>query len=92
MYPRTPADRIRLTPAPAYIPLYCALASSQLHNQIEDMKGQTRVYARVRPMNEREKSAGCKEVRGYLLGSKGVLETNDCDQKARGIEIRYSTE
>ena len=34
----------------------------QLHNQIEDMKGQTRMYARVRPMDALEKEAGCKEV------------------------------
>ncbi|CAM9580062.1 unnamed protein product [Discosporangium mesarthrocarpum] len=33
-----------------------------LHNQLVDMKGQARVYARVRPMNEHEKSASCKEV------------------------------
>lgn len=36
--------------------------SLQLHNQIEDMKGQTRMYARVRPMDALEKEAGCKEV------------------------------
>eukprot|EP00752_Nemacystus_decipiens_P003172 g2935.t2 len=36
--------------------------AKQLHNQIEDMKGQTRMYARVRPMDALEKEAGCKEV------------------------------
>lgn len=34
----------------------------QLHNQIEDMKGQARMYALVRPMDALEKEAGCKEV------------------------------
>lgn len=34
----------------------------QLHNQIEDTKGQARTYARVRPMDAQEKDAGCKEV------------------------------
>lgn len=37
--------------------------SYQLHNQIEDSKGQIRIYARVRPMNFHEKEAGYKEVR-----------------------------
>ncbi|CAB1118067.1 unnamed protein product [Ectocarpus sp. CCAP 1310/34] len=36
--------------------------AKQLHNQIEDTKGQTRMYARVRPMDALEKEAGCKEV------------------------------
>lgn len=34
----------------------------QLHNQIEDTKGQARTYARVRPMNAQEKEGGCREV------------------------------
>lgn len=37
-------------------------ASFQLHNQIEDTKGQARTFARVRPMDAQEKEAGCKEV------------------------------
>lgn len=42
------------------VPVGCC--PRQLHNQIEDMKGQTRMYARVRPMDVLEKEAGCKEV------------------------------
>lgn len=40
----------------------------QLHNQIEDMKGQTRVYARVRPMDAHDRDAGSKEVRNKVSG------------------------
>ena len=38
------------------------VARKRLHNEMEDMKGRIRVYARVRPMGRTEVSKGCKEA------------------------------
>lgn len=34
----------------------------KLHNQLEDMKGKIRVFARVRPMSEKEMKTGCQNI------------------------------
>ncbi|CAN0444057.1 unnamed protein product, partial [Discosporangium mesarthrocarpum] len=34
----------------------------QLHNHIEDLKGKIRVYVRIRPFSQKERSRGCLEA------------------------------
>ncbi|XP_023766997.1 kinesin-like protein KIN-14R [Lactuca sativa] len=45
----------------------------KLHNQVEDAKGNIRVFCRCRPLNKSEASSGCSTVVDFNTASDGVL-------------------
>ncbi|KAL4569257.1 hypothetical protein LXL04_024893 [Taraxacum kok-saghyz] len=45
----------------------------KLHNQVEDAKGNIRVFCRCRPLNKSEASSGCSTVVDFDTATDGVL-------------------
>ena len=71
------------------------LARKRLHNEMEDMKGKIRVYVRIRPFSNNERSRGCTEavtkdgkLSVLVRGANGPdsKKNYDFDQVFAGIE------